>query len=884
MNRLFCSFQSLNFFFKNWILVQNLDDKFFRDFFSILKKKKGFIFLLLLFWIEEKPSIDIIFFSILISKNFFLEEIQNFDLSERKFFLKILLDFFLCSPKKINHQLEHFLKQIVEKDDMAGFKHNISFSSIQKKLEKKINFQNQCEFFVNLLKVIKVFPLPFDLGENKVLGFFCLVLLKIVSGVEFFFSIKNHKICTRSILEIIPFLRTRKDEIISTNQKYPFFNFIIFMGFKKNHKLKIFKTEILKVKEMIFKFFYKKYELIDEDISLFNPIFLKDGIISKISTKVIKNKNFFMYFMLTMNSANSSTCFWLNGIKLFLKESLLFLNLSDFELKLNFGVSVKIFSFEEKENFISKKKLSINLFKSIPLCWKQEIFEDLSSFFFQRDEDSKNTLKNKLDLIFLFKNLNGTCFSGNLCTISLKGTLSIFLAICRSEEFEKKINLENYFIDFFTFFRYQFPVRFILKFLKKIFCHEIENRKINPHFLNFFDKILSVRGNDGKKILMIDTFFNEKNFTDKIFKNGVEKQKNHPKNRELFFKFFLKLFLNFGIFNTEIMPFRDLKTMPFCDHSRKKKFNKKTILYVIELIILKISQGPITDILGNQIFDFGENIFFNESIDFTFYALEIFNCMMSGPNEEKILKFRKKFLLSIRTRSLWSSKNFPESVLRITISLNKKMSKIFPEEELPLHLTIIEIYLKNFNFDPVLIDSIDSLSEIFSNKFTFIPHLIEICSEKKKNFIKNFSFLYFNIGLFDILTKKIEVKRLFFFLEKLGENFFFSYVKGLIEVSPNNDFLTLIPLLHAIRNFRFLGIFLVNLEGILLRKLIMSLKNFRMKQNTKSFDELRSLIFTKRKNVASSFSVHLSSCFEILTELNKLHSSKINFTKFRKLS
>jgi hypothetical protein len=878
MQKLELAFSLLKFLFHNWIIVQNLGINFFQNFFKkIFRNSKNF-FLNFLFILKKKGTFDVIFFSIIFSKNYTSNGCFICLGEKKKIFQELLIEFFLCSPKRLNIQIEiilkHFLSEFyIRKDEIPIF-----LKFISKKLNKKMILENRCEFSLNMMKIMEIFILNFTCIYSKTFKFFSFIFFKILTGIKIEYLNENFNNSFNYVIQILTVFKERKFNSISKKYFQSLLNMFIFLSFRSTNPSKVSKINKLRIQEKIFRLIIELRDELEGEYSYLIPIFLNFGFLSSKVKRISISKNLFAFLFTVLNSIQSVSLFGMKNFEEILLITFVFLNFLEKKTISSQKCWFNFFSFEEKPSFIAKISLCADIFNSLSFLRRNIIYSKISNIQSFSPKGKVNPTVNMLFLIFLAKKIKGSCFSGNFLTFWLKNQGKIFKDIFDTMVKTDTLDQFFYLIDFLNLFRYQVPIRLIFRLLRKIFSNQNTGFKANSHLLNYIEKTFCQRGNDGSSIIMIYVYPENLIYLKQTLEKILKEKKILHKRLEIVFKITFRFFLIYGVF-LHYSEFQDKRNIDlFFEKYFFKNKNKTSYLYLAETILIATNNKKEDKIFSEKILYLAEYMFLPEFYDFLPFYFQFFSIIDIMPHKMIFLKILNRLMGIAQNRLFWISKYYPISLNEFLISILKRSDKIVETEHLSTFLTIFEIYLKKFGFDENLLEFLFQLLNQVSTFTNFIPRLLEIF--KTENLFDNLEFRSIVIFILDKFIIENSTEMFFNETQKLGKNFLFFLITSFYfkRFSSRASMDSWIPF-YLSEKFLKSAFFSPNFIGRYFRKIIIELKNQKIIQKIKNKNFFHSSYIKNRKKFENN--QNFEKIYKIMQEYCRGKNFIINFYNFK---
>ena len=450
-----------------------------------------------------------------------------------------------CSNKKIFQLFEENLKILfIQKNKNKNFEKFI-FSKIFKTIEEKLTRKKTSNFSISILSILLLF-VSNSSEEFRVefFNYFCWILSEFllkIADLQLIY-LGEHQI--KCILLVENIFDQFKNEFSNRNISYSiildilimFSNFYFSTVYPNLYK-KLFWKTIGKVEN---NFFISIQNFEREKVTFF-PIFFGFFFLDSGSDYFYFNCSKILLLTFIFISNNFKRILdckeSLKQLSLIFKNLLLIKNQHRETVVPNF----KFFSIDEKFNHDSKKFYINQILNSIKLKKKTILLYPKFIDFIQHLFISNCDLFSKISILFLITVKHGTPLKGIMVN---KYNKKIKKEVFKITESKLNQNCEKgicHIIDFFSGYRYQIPIKKLFDIVKTILQKKIEDFKIKAHVFNFFERILSIRGNDGNGRQLLD--FNFDGLKRKINIDYLSLiNLNHLNNsRGLFSKFFMRI-------------------------------------------------------------------------------------------------------------------------------------------------------------------------------------------------------------------------------------------------------------------------------------------------------------------------------------------------------
>ena len=334
-----------------------------------------------------------------------------------------------------------------------------------------------------------------------------------------------------------------------------------------------------------------------------------------------------------------------------------------------------ICSFESEKNKIQKSQL---LYDFIEHVFKKDfdLFGKINAFFLTTT--LKNNYRKKIDI--------------NRFNLQLKEEILKILQINNDKVSKKEF---IFILDFWSNARYCIPLKKIVIFFNIISQKQIGKEKGVAHFINFFDRILSMRGNDGEGVQLLDIY--NLNLKKKISFSNLEINYSdcNKESKEIFLKLLIKTLAKL---NREEIFEKNLITnliMKILKKSEIETQNLNSMIFLMESIILLIKNSNLDlyelslnfGIFNNQIIKKNQK----ENLPFIF---EIFTELIMLPGNNRLNEMFIDFFKSVCNPYIWYNNSLLNSMVKFIKVFVEKYSTFLSFEAQLFILKIMTFLIK----------------------------------------------------------------------------------------------------------------------------------------------------------------------------------------------
>ena len=876
------SINVLSYFLKLYILSSS-EARFYSEIFIIkIRNLRGIIFLLLKFMSIKTEYENAYFFSVIFFKNLLTSHLKKSLNREKYLIISCIIDISASCSIKLVKNLSEIISNKIEFNAENFSVFNLFFNKISHKLSEKIFLKNKHEFFYSILSLLENLVKIFS--DNKQLsGYFQNFfnnLEKILSNIFTLVGKISNSNPNKLHLNVL-ILLTNLFKIININ------DLVTCIGEELNDWIFIFLFILDNLKN--------KNNLID------NKLKLKKYILESITCLSISYQNEFSIYLpvlcnlglkwtnLTINKKLSSSIEFLGAISMS-TNNLIILQNNNFKEKLQilfFQIISNHVVYKQKiyyfpififlnEHFNFLKRLSYGNILVNNICIKKrKLIFNYSILNFQ-SQIIYNFLLFVSPIIFsvIYSVINGTLVKGIFTTYYLSNLKILFNNFLIGFENIKKKKEIICFIDFVSFYRYQLPIKLLVKAVNSINNLLIENEIMNSHFFSTIERVLNVRGNDKIGIIMLyKTIILEEKlllFLLTKLKLNFFTYMSEINLKKLFTRIVLSNLKDYQVYLNMLVKYI-LENFNKSNHEIKNFFP----IYDFELLSLLIFSNKIIDTnLLKEIVRVGIYTVSHNHIDIFPYILDIFASLITVDKYDTISTIFLGFFKALLKPHLWFYKSLIKSMLSyLKAYVSIKKNKYNKHEIISLCCIIqtisIEYYETEYFFSFLI-----SFSKIIETQINFFPHLLEILISKqyilKKKSSKNY--LYVFIILF---VDKIGIDKMFELCNRIQNNFIIylleMFTSHFIFLPKNKEYKFILFTCIEVFFDKFLNSNIIVLKKIIIkifRQIACFSKIFDNKIDFKNVNNFENILRLKNNNLFTGH--HLISNNKTLFVLDSL--------------
>ena len=871
----------IGFIMKNAILIQTNEKKFNEYYLKKLFEKSNRMLVLFIFIFMKKDTFDTIFFSLILLKNVFSHKITAFSCKMITVLQRVSVDFFLCTPVKINNQFKHILSETFRLGSFyTSSEKDFIVESIYIKMEKKLNRRNKVEYFLNILKLTKLIGISSCSHSSKVFGYFLLIFLKIIAGNDNLFLSQKYEVSIEILIQTVLVLSVMLKENFGKNCIFQYILHFFFLNFHQIGDLDEFKIRSLRIQEKIISLIIKIWDYFEEELIIFVPIIFDLYTTISIFKKNRKSIQLLKFLCDINTSIHSSSIIKIKHFYFKYANLLFSLMISSYETN-NLGfIHANLFAFEEKITLVYRKTLIDQLISTSSLNIRKKICRELCIMI--RDSvRMKEMYRNfSLQTILLFKKTNELCLSGNSITYSNLLYYDSYKDGIIHEFTEEKGVISNFVLDFIRFFRFQISLKVFYKISKNFLKSVTEKHFDHDHFLHNFENLLSAHGNDGKGIIMIDIGYNEKEYIITSFINDYKLQKYFTTSQDIFFKLLMRLYLTMIFIDTFDNTKFVEKTWYFLE-SVVLNQGEQTILYSLETFFLFMTAKQLENQFLQKTAGFCRKIIVQKIHELTPFVYEIFGHYLFKNQSHETNEIAEYLFMNLLNPVCWKNICWAKSMIKFLSSFLESRIKTLDNLKFYRVLAIFETALLDAVFFENSFDTKIFVYQFFVYSGDLVPHFLEVCFDQiihpadKKLFWSKFN-------LASILIQSMTIERYLVETNKLGKNFHFLFlIKFLTMKQTSYSFSDFELIIFVFRLLIKDSLFSTNFQGFVIRKMILCMKNARIiKGSKKDRDNFRfSLSFQDKNYEQQSFLYYCTETIKNLKEYSKNCPDRINVKK-----
>ena len=437
---------------------------------------------------------------------------KNFRKSSLLKLLETMIEISINSSGKTYKLLEESIRILFYFNKEKKHLENFIFSGIIRILEEKLSLNRHNNFTHSILSLTDVL---FSVGSNSLstafFDFFAWIIseyLLVISNFNLIYTGDQHLQCLNLLDNISNKI---KNEVFTKKLSFDIaivplvmiwdFYFLIFYP-------NLFKKSFWKLVGAFENKFLISMENFEKDVVIFFPVFLGFYLLD------LKSNVFYLNCKKVSILDFSFLFDFFNRIfdqkKISKITELVFENFCSNKniTKLSGNHFVKFFSIGDKFNHIHRKLYFENVLNSLESqkkrgCEKSLFSMDFIKRFFMNDSDLFTTI----NAFFLITQKGLNHKTGHYTNRFNRKIQNKFIQILNFDLNEISDQEFVFILDFLNNFRYQISIKKIFIFTQTIFRKQIKNSKIKVHVMNFFERILCTRGNDGEGVQLLDFYF-----------------------------------------------------------------------------------------------------------------------------------------------------------------------------------------------------------------------------------------------------------------------------------------------------------------------------------------------------------------------------------------